>query len=148
MLEIICLALLLYGAFRGWKNGFVKEVISFTGIFLGFYVAYQLFKYAHVGWLEFIFIWIAVPLVLNAIAWLLTKLLDEILVVDTLNKLMGAVVGFLKFAFLIGCIIMAVYYVRGVKARLEDNSVVKILETVPNTLFPDVNKEAEKNGGE
>ena len=40
MIELLCLAVLLYGAFRGWKNGLVKEVISFVGFFLGFFIAY------------------------------------------------------------------------------------------------------------
>ena len=145
---LICLLPLFYGAFRGWKNGFVKEVFSFIGIFIGFYVAYQLFKYSEVGWLGFIVIWIAVPLALNAVAWLLTKLMDDTVVIGTMNKLLGAAVGFLKFAFFLGCIILAIDYVRDMKHKLEENPVVEMLEKVPNVLFPEINKEVEKDGGE
>ena len=43
MTEILCVAVLLFGAIRGWRNGLVKEVISFVGLFLGFYIAYQMY---------------------------------------------------------------------------------------------------------
>ena len=146
MIELLCLAILLYGAFRGWKNGLVKEVISFVGFFLGFFIAYEYYKRSEVGVLGFLLIWIGIPLVLGMIAWLITKVLNKIIVVSTLNKLLGAAAGFLKYAFLIGCVILAIDYVREAKHKLEENPVVKVLEAVPGFLFPDVNKEAEDGG--
>lgn len=146
MIELLCLAILLYGAFRGWRNGLIKEVVSFVGIFVGFYIAYHFYKQSEVGVLGFLLIWIGVPLVLGVVAWLITKLLDQIVVVGTTNKLLGAVAGFLKYAFLLGCIILAINYVRDVKERVEQNPVVKALEAVPGFLFPDVEKEVEHGG--
>lgn len=146
MIELLCLAILLYGAFRGWRNGLVKEVISFVGFFLGFFIAYEYYKRAEVGVLGFLLIWIGIPLVLGMIAWLVTKVLDKIIVVSTLNRLLGAAAGFLKYAFLIGCVILAIDYVREAKNKLEENPVVKVLEAVPGLLFPDVNKEVEDGG--
>ena len=146
MIELLCLAILLYGAFRGWKNGLVKEVISFVGFFLGFFIAYEYYKRSEVGVLGFLLIWIGIPLVLGMIAWLITKVLNKIIVVSTLNKLLGAAAGFLKYAFLIGCVILAIDYVREAKHKLEENPVVKVLEAVPGFLFPDVNKEVEDGG--
>jgi membrane protein required for colicin V production len=146
MIELLCLAVLLYGAFRGWKNGLVKEVISFVGFFLGFFIAYEYYKRAEVGVLGFLLIWIGIPLVLGMIAWLVTKVIDKIIVVNTLNRLLGAAAGFLKYAFLIGCVILAIDYVREAKNKLEENPVVKVLEAVPGLLFPDVSKEVEDGG--
>ena len=146
MIELLCLAVLLYGAFRGWKNGLVKEVISFVGFFLGFFIAYEYYKRAEVGVLGFLLIWIGIPLVLGIIAWLVTKVIDKIIVVNTLNRLLGAAAGFLKYAFLIGCVILAIDYVREAKNKLEENPVVKVLEAVPGLLFPDVSKEVEDGG--
>ena len=146
MIELLCLAVLLYGAFRGWKNGLVKEVISFVGFFLGFFIAYEYYKRAEVGVLGFLLIWIGIPLVLGVIAWLVTKVIDKIIVVNTLNRLLGAAAGFLKYAFLIGCVILAIDYVREAKNKLEENPVVKVLEVVPGLLFPDVSKEVEDGG--
>lgn len=146
MIELLCLAVLLYGAFRGWKNGLVKEVISFVGFFLGFFIAYEYYKRAEVGVLGFLLIWIGIPLVLGMIAWLVTKVIDKIIVVNTLNRLLGAGAGFLKYAFLIGCVILAIDYVREAKNKLEENPVIKVLEAVPGLLFPDVSKEVEDGG--
>ena len=146
MIELLCLAVLLYGAFRGWKNGLVKEVISFVGFFLGFFIAYEYYKRAEVGVLGFLLIWIGIPMVLGVIAWLVTKVIDKIIVVNTLNRLLGAAAGFLKYAFLIGCVILAIDYVREAKNKLEENPVVKVLEAVPGLLFPDVSKEVEDGG--
>ena len=122
MIELLCLAVLLYGAFRGWKNGLVKEVISFVGFFLGFFIAYEYYKRAEVGVLGFLLIWIGIPLVLGMIAWLVTKVIDKIIVVNTLNRLLGAAAGFLKYAFLIGCVILAIDYVREAKNKLEEKN--------------------------
>ncbi len=147
MIELICLGILLYGAFRGWQNGLVKEVISFAGFFIGFYLAYELYKQSEVGVLGFLLIWICVPLALGIVAWLVTKVLDKIIVVSTLNKLLGAAAGFLKYAFLIGCVILAINYAREMKTKMEQNPVVKALEAVPGFLFPEVQKEEVENGG-
>lgn len=146
MIELLCLVILLYGAWRGWRNGLVKEVVSFVGIFLGFIIAYHYYKQSEVGVLGFLLIWIGVPLVLGIAAWLITKLLDKIIVIGTTNRLLGAVAGFLKFAFLIGCVILAIDYVREAKHKLEENPVMKVLEAVPSALFPEVNKETEDGG--
>jgi len=141
---LVCLAIMLYGAWRGFRNGLVKEIISFAGFFIGFYLAYYYYKNAEVGVLGFLLIWICVPLVLGVAAWLVTKVLDHILVVGTLNKMLGAVVGFLKYAFLIGCVILAIDKVKEVKLQLADNPVVKVLEAMPSMLFPDINKSDEE----
>lgn len=135
---LLCILPLLYGAWRGWRNGLVKEVISFVGIFLGFSIAYHYYKQTDVGVLGFLLIWVGIPIVLGVVAWLITKMLDKMGVIGTTNKLLGAAAGFLKFAFLLGCLIMAVDYVREVKHKVEENPVVKMLEAVPNALFPGV----------
>ena len=136
MIELICLAILLYGAFRGWQNGLIREVISISGFFIGLYLAYHYYK--EVGWgaIGFLLIWIGVPLVLGIAAWLVTKVIDKIFVIGTVNRLMGAIAGLVKYAFLLGCLIMVIDYVREVKSKLEENPVVKILEAVPSALFP------------
>lgn len=141
MKELLCLIVLFLGALRGWHNGLVKEVISFVGIFLGFCLAYYAYRQMDVGTLGFLIIWVLVPLLLGTLACLITKLLDGIIIVGTLNKLLGAAAGFLKCAFLLGCIMLAIDYVRDAEAQLERSSLLEILETVPDCLFPYINKE-------
>ena len=95
-----------------------------------------MFRQSQVGVLGFLLIWIGVPLALGLVAWMITKLLDKILIIGTVNKLLGAAIGFLKFAFLLGCIIVAVDFVREVKHNVEGNPIVKALEAVPSYFFP------------
>ena len=102
MVELLCLAILLYGTWRGWKNGLLKEVISFLGFFLGLYYAYYHYKEIGYGIFGFLLIWIGVPLVLGILAWAITKVLDHIIIIGKLNKLLGAIVGCLKYALLLG----------------------------------------------
>ena len=148
MIQLICLVILLYGAWRGWRNGLLREVISFAAFFIGFYLAYYYYKQADVGVLGFLFIWIAVPLVLGTAAWLVTKILDKIIVIGTLNKLLGAVAGFLKYAFIIGCVILAIDYVRELKTQVEQNPAVKALKAVPGLLFPMIDSLPASSEGE
>ncbi|MBQ8968332.1 MAG: CvpA family protein [Bacteroidaceae bacterium] len=147
MIELICLAILLFGTWRGWRNGLLKEAISFTGFFIGLYVAYHYYKQVGCGAVGFLLLWIGIPLALGVAAWLLTKVLDKILVIGTMNRVLGAALGFLKYAFLLGCLIMAIDYVREVKTKYEANGVVKALQTAPKFLFPNVSED-ECDGGE
>jgi len=144
IIELLCLAILLFGAWRGWRNGLVKEVIYLTSFFIGLWLAYHYYKDMGGGILGFLLVWIGVPIVLGCLAWLITKVLDEILVIGTVNKLMGAAVGFLKYAFLLGCLVMVINYCREVKEKYEDHPLVKALQTVPNALFPDVQNDDKK----
>ena len=148
MIALICLAILLYGAFRGWRNGLLREVISFTGFFIGLYLAYRYYEQVGFGVFGFLLIWIIVPLTLGFVAWMITKLLDEIIVIGTVNKLLGAAVGFLKYALLLGCLMMLVDYVREVKSQVETNPLVQALKATPKYLFPNVSEEVNDGGEE
>lgn len=148
MIELICLAILLYGAWRGWRNGLLREVISFTGFFIGLYLAYHYYGLVGFGVFGFLLIWITVPLTLGVVAWMITKLLDEIIVLGTVNKLLGAAMGFLKYALLLGCLMMLVDYVREVKTQVGKNPLVQVLEAPPRYLFPDVSEEVNDGGEE
>lgn len=147
MIELICLVILLYGTWSGWRNGLLKEAISFTGFFIGLYVAYHYYERVGYGALGFLLLWIGVPLVLGAAAWLVTKMLDRMIVVGTTNKVLGAALGFLKYAFLMGCVMLAIDYVRDVKAQYAEDGVKKVLQTVPKFLFPNI-IEDDSDGGE
>lgn len=144
IIELLCWGILLYGAWNGWKNGVIKEIIYFTGFFIGLYLAYNYYMKVGGGIIGFLLIWIGVPLLLGIAAKLLTALLDHIIILGTVNKLLGAAAGFLKYAFLLGCLIMVVDYVREVKAYYQDTSIMKGLQVVPQLLFPNVGKKSSE----
>ena len=39
LIDSICLIILIYGSYKGFKNGIVNEVLSFIGILLGIYLS-------------------------------------------------------------------------------------------------------------
>ena len=57
--EIVALAILLYGAVMGLKNGFLKELASMTGFFIGLYLAWKYYEQIGGGAIAFIGIWVS-----------------------------------------------------------------------------------------
>ena len=104
--EIVVLVVLLYGAIMGLKNGFLKELASMTGFFIGLFLAWNYYKEIGGGALAFLGIWIVTPITLGILASLITKLLDWTLVGGLTNRLLGCLFGVLKWAALIICILI------------------------------------------
>ena len=63
--EIVALAILLYGAVMGLKNGFLKELASMTGFFIGLYLAWKYYEQIGGGAIAFIGIWVVTPIALG-----------------------------------------------------------------------------------
>ena len=59
--EIVALAILLYGAVMGLKNGFLKELASMTGFFIGLFLAWKYYEQIGGGVIAFLAIWTALP---------------------------------------------------------------------------------------
>ncbi len=119
-LDWILTILLLVGALRGLRAGAIKQLVSLVGIIVGlilakmFYMALGEVLSPHLGdnvslanGVAFVAIWVLVPAVLGLIAELVTTVLDKILIVGTLNKLLGALFGVIKYGFLLGAVAWA-----------------------------------------
>lgn len=104
--EIVVLAILLYGAVMGLKNGFLKELASMTGFFIGLFLAWKYYDQIDGGIFAFLAIWIVTPIVLGILASLATKLLDWTLVGGLMNRLLGCIFGITKWAALIICVLV------------------------------------------
>ncbi len=104
--EWIALAILLYGAIMGLKNGFLKELASLTGFFVGLFIAWKYYEQLGGGVLSFLGLWIVTPIALGLLASLATKLLDWTLVGGMLNRVLGCVFGVTKWAVLILCLMV------------------------------------------
>lgn len=124
--DIVIIGILLWGAFRGWKAGFIKELLSTGGLIGGLILAaiiYRLFG-EHLSpilgsgsqlsffssVLVFIAIWIVVPIILSVVATLLTKI-ARTLFIGPLNKVGGLIVGTIKYYVLISFVFCAMSYV-------------------------------------
>ncbi|MCR5820060.1 MAG: CvpA family protein [Bacteroidaceae bacterium] len=115
-LDILFLVVFAAGAFRGWTNGLLKEVLGLAGAFLGLYVAYLLYEQVghqlapHIGCsptvggiIAFFLIWIGVPLLLTMLGSLLTGVLKWI-GLDGINNLGGAILSLAKYAIILGIV--------------------------------------------
>ena len=121
-IDIIISALLLIGLISGLRDGLVKQIASLAGVIGGLLLGRSF--YMPVGeWLidvlgfsseaayvtAFILILIVVPLLFSLVGWLVSKLLSAICL-GWINRLLGGLVGVLKFALLAGVIITGVEF--------------------------------------
>ena len=121
--EIVALGLLLYGAIKGLINGFLKELASMTGFFIGLFLAWKYYEQIGGGAMAFIGIWILTPIVLGLLASLATKLLDWSLVGGVANRLLGCILGITKWAVLIVCVLIMVGQVETIDKYVDSDSV-------------------------
>lgn len=114
--DILFIVILAIGAWRGWSNGLLKEVLGLIGVFVGFYVAYKLYEQVgcqlapHIGTspsvasiLAFALIWMGVPILLGLVGALLTKVL-EWAGLEGLNNLGGVLVSLIKYWLILGAL--------------------------------------------
>ncbi|MBR1594788.1 MAG: CvpA family protein [Alloprevotella sp.] len=116
-IDIFLIVLLLWSAYSGWRQGFLKEVVSALGFLVGLLIAAtcysQLGEYltqagsqmgALTNVVAFLLLWIIVPIVLGFAANMLTKALKG-MKLGLPNSLLGALVSIVKFAVLISCVL-------------------------------------------
>ena len=117
VLDIVILAVAVWGLAKGWASGFFRQVVSISGFLVGLVVAFLL--YATLGdWLAprigsdvsvgralaFILLWIGVPAGLSFAAHLLTKAASTVKL-GGLNHLGGALLGGLKYLVFLSCVL-------------------------------------------
>ena len=149
VLDWILLALLAFGAIKGWRKGFVKQIISLVAFFVGLLVAKAF--YAMLGGIlspylndhatianivAFILIWIAVPGCLALLGEMVSTVLDKLFVLGTLNSFFGALVGLLKYELILGAFIWVFSLTQILSpATMEESVLCKPLKTVAETVY-------------
>jgi len=112
-LDILTGTILIIALLKGYKNGFIRALISFFSLFIGLilafqfagWVASQLKEHTKIGshWLPFISFLIILILVLIVLRWTASLLQQtaEWLMLGWLNKLLGIILyGFIYFTML------------------------------------------------
>jgi membrane protein required for colicin V production len=110
-LDIILLIPLFFGAFLGFRKGLLLEIVSLIALILAIVGAFKLLDYGmevlqpyFQNWeqalpiISFIFLFIAILLIVNLIGKIVKKILDMTLL-GWLDNFAGAVIGLLKWAF-------------------------------------------------
>ena len=117
-LDIILGLLLIWGLWKGLKNGLLIEVASIIALVAGIYGAIH-FSYLTGNYLSdkmewneqyisitaFIITFILIVLIVHIVGKLLTKILD-IAMLGLLNKIAGGIFGVLKVAVILGAILI------------------------------------------
>lgn len=117
-LDIILGLLLLYGLYKGLKNGLFIEIASIIALIGGIYGAIHFSYYAgdylsqNMEWEEryiniaaFVITFIIIVLIVHAIAKLLTKV-ASFAMLGWLNKLAGGIFGVVKVAVILGALLV------------------------------------------
>lgn len=118
VLDVIIGLLLLYGLYKGVRNGLLVELASIIALIAGLYGAIH-FSYIvgeylskNMDWSEsavntsaFILTFIIIIVLVNLAARLLTKIADLALL-GMLNKLAGGIFGVLKIAVILGALLI------------------------------------------
>ena len=149
IIDWIILILLLLGVFRGWRTGLVKQIISIGGLVAGLLIAKLCYAMVgdalapHLGnqttlaqILAFILIWIAVPAILGLLGELVTTVLDKLFVLGTVNSILGALLGLIKFQLIIGSLIWVLGATKIIgEATIQQSVLCKPLKAMPEALY-------------
>ena len=120
VVDWILIALLLAAAFRGWRLGVIKQVVSIVGIVAGLMLARMFCGVLGETWaphlggnpgvatgLAFVAIWVVVPANLCLLGEVVSTVLDKIIIVGKVNKIVGALFSIFKYALLLGAVVWA-----------------------------------------
>ena len=120
VIDIIIAILLAIGFVGGLKDGLIKQAAGLVGLVAGLLLGKKLYLSVAAELtpllgmsehttqvLAFVLILIVVPLLLSVVAWLISKFLKGI-GLGWVNRLLGAVIGVLKYALLVGLVLTAI----------------------------------------
>jgi membrane protein required for colicin V production len=160
-LDIVLGLLLIYGLYKGLKNGLLVEIASIVALIAGIYGAIH-FSYIagdylsqNMDWNEryinltaFIITFIVIVLVVHLAGQFLTKIVDFAML-GLLNKLAGALFGMLKVAVILGALL--VFFERAnssanlVKSKtLEESELYEPIKEIGAFVFAKVLKGNEE----
>lgn len=148
-IDWILLALWFLGAIRGWLQGLVKQLVSIAGILLGLLLAKVFYTvlgdvlsphlnehHSLANILSFVLIWVTVPIGFGLVGEVITTFLDKLLVLGTFNRLCGAVVGFLKYTFILGALVWVLNLMGIIGAGTMQESVLcSHLKAFPEAVY-------------
>lgn len=111
------------GTVTGFAKGFVRQLASILGLIVGLLAAKALYaslaeklcptltdSMTAAQVVSFIAIWVAVPVLFTLVAMLLTRMLD-VVCLGWLNRLLGGVLGAVKFLLLVSLLVGVLEFV-------------------------------------
>lgn len=148
-IDWILLVVLVIGAIRGWQLGCIRQLVSLVAFFAGLVLAKMFYGMLgeaiapHLGdhatlanVLAFVLIWVAVPAVLSVVGEMMSAVLGKLLILGTLNSMLGAVAGFVKFHLIVGAVVWA-FAAAGIigAATMQESALCGLLKAAPEALY-------------
>lgn len=161
-LDIIILILLAWGAYTGFRKGFVIELATLAALILGIYLAINFSWYAAgfladnfslgdkaISIIAFVLTFVVVVLVVHLIGKIIEKFINLILL-GFLNRLAGLFFGIIKWAFLLS-VILYIIHVFDEKDRFiikeewrQESMLYESIESFAPYIIPKLNLEKFK----
>ena len=153
VLDIVILALLVFGLINGFKKGFFVEVASLIALIAGVYGAIHFSNYAadflmdKVDWNEktvnitaFAITFIVIIIVITLAGKALTKLAD-FAALGILNKFLGGIFGVLKIAIILSVVLIIFDSMNKTlpftdKEDLKDSMLYEPIKSLVPSIFP------------
>ncbi len=147
-MDILLLIILAVGFISGLFSGAVKQVISLTAFLIGFVVAclyYQRLADVMTDFLSmaalckvvaFVLLWVVVPIAVKVIASLLTSVLNFVPVLGLLNRLLGGLLGMVKYSLVLGALIWLFASTNLIKEEtMQKSKLAGPLKALPELLY-------------
>lgn len=161
VIDIILILLLLFGLIRGFMRGLFVELASLIALLAGIYGAIHFSNYAatflenQVDWEQkyisaaaFAITFIIIVLVISLAGKALTKLADFAML-GIVNKLLGALFGVLKTAFILSIILVVIEKINPTLLLIseeskEESALYYPIQILAPTVFPIILQEKEQ----
>lgn len=154
----IIVVLWMLGVLKGWHRGMVRQAVSLVGLFIGFLLAKAFCSVLGtslapesehptlVNGVCFVLIWIGVPIVLGILGEITSTALDKLFVIGTFNKMCGAVIGFFKYAFVMGAMVWMLSAIGVIgQQTMEHSRFCSILREVPVWVYNALDSDSEQS---
>ena len=152
-IDILILILIALAMFRGFMNGFVKEVASLAALILGIwgaikfssFTAAKLYDYfdmtgKYVGIIAFIVTMMVIVVVIHLIGLLVDKLMEAVSL-GLVNKLLGIGFGLLKSVLILSVVFMVMNAIDArrpflPKEKIERSMLYSPISDIAPAIFP------------
>ena len=152
-LDIIISLLLLYGLFKGFSNGLIKEITGLVGLIIGVYVAIKFSVYLEpeienyikdykefVPIVSFVILFLVSILSIRSVGYVLDKF-TKALSLGIISKFLGAIFGFLKYHIILIFLLFIITEYDLINKKIKKESVLlEPLKQTAEVIHPQINK--------
>ena len=141
-MDILLLIILAVGFISGLFSGAIKQVISLAAVACLYYqrLADVMTDFLSMAALckvvAFVLLWVVVPIAVKVIASLLTSVLNFVPVLGLLNRLLGGLLGMVKYSLVLGALIWLFASTNLIKEEtMQKSKLAGPIKALPELLY-------------